>query len=76
MPTNNHSFTAWRRKLKQKIMCPSDFDDSLADEYVKLKYVLSRTVEHGESDSVLLLGFRGSGKTTVSRIFALHKPFI
>lgn len=62
--TSNHLF--WRKSLKDKILSASMLCDRYKKEYEQLYYVLERTIKFSESDSVLLVGFKGSGKTTVS----------
>lgn len=45
-------------------------------EYNQIKELISRTSENGESNSALVIGPLGCGKTTVSTpIRIAHKPF-
>ncbi|KAG8318143.1 origin recognition complex subunit 4 [Homalodisca vitripennis] len=63
--STSQSFLPWRKKLKEKIMSSTMCCGRFTKECDQLKYVLERTIKHGESDSVLLIGFKGSGKTTI-----------
>ncbi|OMJ29449.1 Origin recognition complex subunit 4 [Smittium culicis] len=47
----------------------------LDKQYETLYNVLDRTVEHGESNSILVLGPRGSGKTSVSYNICAYEHF-
>jgi origin recognition complex subunit 4 len=52
--------------IKKKLLLPESVFRGQEKERIHLLELLRRTVEMGESDSVLLIGPRGSGKTTVS----------
>ena len=54
-----------RKYLKRKIMCPETKFRHHVKERMHIVELLKRTVEMGESNSALLIGPRGSGKTTV-----------
>lgn len=54
-----------RKYLKRKIMCPETKFRHHVNERLHVLDLVKRTVEIGESNSVLLVGPRGSGKTTV-----------
>lgn len=54
-----------RKYLKRKIMCPETKFRHHAKERLDVLELVKSTVEMGESNSVLLIGPRGSGKTTV-----------
>lgn len=60
------NFLPWRKKLKNQILSSSLHSDCFTKEYKQLLYVLERTIKYGESDSALIIGFKGVGKTTVS----------
>ncbi|XP_046617948.1 origin recognition complex subunit 4 [Neodiprion virginianus] len=54
-----------RKYLKRKIMCPETKFRHHVKERVHILDLLKRTVENGESNSALLIGPRGCGKTTL-----------
>lgn len=54
-----------RKYLKRKIMCPETKFRHHVKERMHILELLKRTVDMGESNSALLIGPRGSGKTTV-----------
>lgn len=56
-----------RRLIKNQILDPASnpFCGS-HKEYSDVLYLFRRAMEHGESNSALLIGPRGSGKTAVS----------
>ncbi|XP_011312186.1 origin recognition complex subunit 4 [Fopius arisanus] len=54
-----------RKYLKRKILCPETKFRHHAKERQNVLELLKRTVEAGESNSALLIGPRGSGKTTL-----------
>ncbi|CAK9817583.1 Origin recognition complex subunit 4 [Anthophora quadrimaculata] len=54
-----------RKYLKRKIMCPETKFRHHVKERMHILELLKRTVEMGESNSALLIGPRGSGKTTL-----------
>ncbi|XP_046814472.1 origin recognition complex subunit 4 isoform X1 [Vespa crabro] len=54
-----------RKYLKRKIMCPETKFRHHIKERLHVLDLLKRTVEMGESNSALLIGPRGSGKTTL-----------
>lgn len=62
------NFFLLRTLLKDQILLSSFVCDQHREEYKQLYYVLERTVRFSESDSVLLVGFKGSGKTTVRNV--------
>lgn len=57
-----------RKYLKRKIMCPEIKYRHHLEQRLHILDLLKRTVEAGESNSVLLIGPRGCGKTTVRSI--------
>ena len=66
-----------KKYLKGKIMCPETKFRHHIQERLHVLELVKRTVEIGESNSVLLIGPRGSGKTTVSKSDAIIlKSFI
>ncbi|XP_043599414.1 origin recognition complex subunit 4 [Bombus pyrosoma] len=54
-----------RKYLKRKIMCPETKFRHHVKERMHILELLKRTVDMGESNSALLIGPRGSGKTTL-----------
>ncbi|KAI4490951.1 hypothetical protein M0802_010625 [Mischocyttarus mexicanus] len=54
-----------RKYLKRKIMCPETKFRHHMKERLHILDLLKRTIEMGESNSALLIGPRGSGKTTL-----------
>ncbi|XP_063985608.1 origin recognition complex subunit 4 [Diachasmimorpha longicaudata] len=54
-----------RKYLKRKILCPETKFRHHGKERQNILELLKRTVEAGESNSALLIGPRGSGKTTL-----------
>lgn len=61
-----------RKYLKRKIMCPETKFRHHMKERLHILDLLKRTVEMGESNSALLIGPRGSGKTTVCILMFPH----
>lgn len=61
-----------RQYLKGKIFSSDGNDNRFEDKYEQLVNVLEKTVVLGESDSVLIIGPRGSGKTTVSYVYSVR----
>ncbi|XP_034951781.1 origin recognition complex subunit 4 [Chelonus insularis] len=61
---DNNTFNAIRQHLKQKILYPEVKENQYVKERQHLLDLLKRTVDKGESNSALLIGCRGSGKTT------------
>ncbi|XP_054268285.1 origin recognition complex subunit 4-like [Macrosteles quadrilineatus] len=57
------NFFSWRRKLKNQILSSCLSSSHFEKEYEQLRYVLERTIKYGESDSALIIGFKGVGKT-------------
>jgi origin recognition complex subunit 4 len=55
--------------IKKKLLLPESVFRGHEKERIHLLELLRRTVEKGESNSVLLIGPRGCGKTTVSLTF-------
>jgi origin recognition complex subunit 4 len=55
-----------RNTIKRKLLLPESIFRGHEKERTHLLELLRRTVEMGESNSVLLIGPRGCGKTTVS----------
>lgn len=53
--------------LKSKVLKYSLTDDDFAKERSDIYDLFKRTLETGESNSVLLIGARGVGKTTVRK---------
>lgn len=62
-----------RKYLKRKIMCPETKFRHYVKERMHILELLKRTVDMGESNSVLLIGPRGSGKTTVCPNYLFYK---
>ncbi|OXU27880.1 hypothetical protein TSAR_010519 [Trichomalopsis sarcophagae] len=54
-----------KKYLKRKIMCPETKFRHHIQERLHVLELVKRTVDMGESNSVLLIGPRGSGKTTL-----------
>ncbi|XP_018350470.1 PREDICTED: origin recognition complex subunit 4 [Trachymyrmex septentrionalis] len=54
-----------RKYLKRRIMCPETKFRHHVNERLHVMNLVKRTVEIGESNSILLVGPRGSGKTTL-----------
>lgn len=61
-----------RKYLKRRIMCPETKFRHHVNERLHVLDLVKRTVEMGESNSVLLVGPRGSGKTTVQLSFICY----
>ena len=57
-----------RKFLKKQILCPEMKFRHHVKERSHVLELLKHTVEEGESNSLLLVGPRGSGKTTVSSL--------
>jgi origin recognition complex subunit 4 len=55
-----------RNTIKKKLLLPESVFRGHEKEKIHLSELLRRTVEMGESNSALLIGPRGCGKTTVS----------
>lgn len=55
-----------RKYLKRRIMYPDMNFRNNAQERSHILELVKRTIESGESNSALIIGPRGSGKTTVS----------
>lgn len=55
-----------RNTIKKKLLLPESVFRGYEKEKIHLSELLRRTVEMGESNSALLIGPRGCGKTTVS----------
>lgn len=60
-----------RKYLKLKIMADNTSFRGHNQERNHVYDLFKRTVAHGESHSALMIGPRGSGKTTVRRLFIL-----
>lgn len=58
-----------RQFLKERLQKDNTTFRGHEKERANVKQLLQRTAEMGESNSLLLIGPRGSGKTTVSIIF-------
>lgn len=56
-----------RKFLKKQILCPETKFRHHINERAHVLDLVKRTIENGESNSLLLIGPRGSGKTTVSK---------
>lgn len=72
MLDSSHSFLTWRKKLKENILLRKFAGQHSAKEFEQLLFILNRTIKYGESDSVLLIGFRGSGKTSVCKVLFVY----
>lgn len=69
-------FTKFIRKyLKTKLIKNTDGFKNHETERNQLYSLLSRTIEKGESNSVLIIGRPGSGKTTVN-LFNPRKEYL
>jgi origin recognition complex subunit 4 len=55
-----------RNTIKKKLLLPESVFRDHEKERTHLSELLRRTVQMGESNSALLIGPRGCGKTTVS----------
>ena len=66
-PLTDKNLTTLRKFLKTRILNNTEFVGH-RDERLQVRDLLQRTIESGESNSALLIGPRGSGKTTVSHI--------
>lgn len=68
-----------RKFLKSRLLRDYHTFRGFENERTHVKDLLLRTVESGESNSALIVGPRGSGKTTVNRaqlrIIILYSPF-
>lgn len=64
-----------RKYLKRKIMCPETKFRHHVKERLHMLELLKRTVDMGESNSALLIGPRGCGKTTVCLIYQFNLRF-
>lgn len=51
--------------LKHRLKCDHTTFVGNHTEYRQIRELISRTAEHGESNSALIIGSDGSGKTTV-----------
>lgn len=60
-----------KKMIKEKLFSDSNIT-SFMNEFEELYNVLRRTIDFGESDSVLVIGSRGSGKTTVSYVVFVY----
>lgn len=61
-----------RKYLKRRIMCPETKFRHHVKERLHVLELVKRTVDMGESNSALLIGPRGSGKTTVRLLFIIQ----
>jgi len=55
-----------RQRLSGRLL-PDEIRDDLKIQQNELTSLLRRTVEYGESNSVLVIGMKGSGKSTLVR---------
>jgi len=65
MPEADRELVSIRRFLKERLQRDYTTLRGYAKERSNVRLLLQRTAEMGESNSLLLLGPRGSGKTTV-----------
>jgi len=65
MPEENADLAGIRRFLKERLQRDYTTLRGYAEERANVRQLLQRTAEMGESNSLLLIGPRGSGKTTV-----------
>lgn len=61
-----------RQFLKGKIFSSDVYDNRFQEQYEQLINVLQKTIVFGESDSLLIIGPRGLGKSTVSYMDSLN----
>lgn len=66
MPVLQSETAKIRQFLKSRLQTDVTSFRGYESEWQNIRDLLFRTAEHGESNSALLLGTRGSGKTTVS----------
>ena len=66
MPDGCSDLDSTRRFLKARLLTDRASFHGYEAERQQIHDLLERTAEHGESNSALLLGPRGIGKTTVS----------
>nr|XP_016928039.1 origin recognition complex subunit 4 [Drosophila suzukii] len=65
MPEENADLAGIRRFLKERLQRDYTTLRGYAEERANVRQLLQRTAEMGESNSLLLIGPRGSGKTTL-----------
>lgn len=68
MPDNSEEVLKIRKFLKERLQRDYTTLRGHEKERENVRQVLQRTAEMGESNSLLLIGPRGSGKTTVSEV--------
>ena len=69
---DNNKIMLARKYLKRKIMCPETKFRHHVQERLHVLELMKHTVENGESNSALLIGPRGSGKTTVKKLLCFE----
>lgn len=62
---NAENFTTIRRLLKNRLENDYNQYQDYNEQYLHLKHMMKRTVDHGESNSALVIGPKGCGKTTL-----------
>ena len=68
MTDNSEELLKLRKFLKERLQRDFTTLRGHENERENIRQLLQRTAEMGESNSLLLIGPRGSGKTTVSKI--------
>lgn len=68
MPDHSEELSKIRKFLKERLQKDFTTFRGHENERENVRKLLQRTAEMGESNSLLLIGPRGSGKTTVSKI--------
>lgn len=69
MPDDSEEILKTRKFLKERLQTDYSTFRGHENERDNIRQLLQRTAEMGESNSMLLIGPRGSGKTTVSDLF-------
>lgn len=68
MPDDSEELLKTRKFLKERLQRDYSTFRGHENERDNVRQLLQRTAEMGESNSLLLIGPRGSGKTTVSKV--------
>lgn len=71
MPDHSEEIIKIRKFLKERLQKDFTTFRGHENERENVRQLLQRTAEMGESNSLLLIGPRGSGKTTVSFILKI-----